>query len=116
MRREPKRRLSEDQKRARRTRFFEERRMGFRAAEIAAREGLTPRRVRQIVREAQFERLLDSKTAAATPETEGLQLLLRRARRLVKTADSATIRALSKIVDRPDRLAPAARLAPASQP
>jgi len=104
-------RLGEDQKRARRARFFKERRSGVRAAGIAAREGLTPRRVRQIVREARVERFHDGKRDAATIETEGLSGLLQRAMRLVATADSRTVRALSKIVDRLDRLVPAAHAA-----
>jgi hypothetical protein len=105
-----KRRLGEDQKRARRARFLDDRRSGVRADEIAAREGLSPRRVREIVREARFERRRDDRTPDAAPlETEGLYQFLQQAGRLVATADSATVRALARVIDRLDRVIPAAR-------
>ena len=47
MRRAPRRRLSEDEKRARRARIFERLREGYEVAEIAKRERLTPQRIRQ---------------------------------------------------------------------
>ena len=106
-----KRRLSGEEKRARRTRIFEDLWLGLRPADIAAREGLTPRRVRQIVVETRRERLEQREADPAALETEGLSELLERAGRLAKTADSATIRALSGIVDRLDRLVPAAHSA-----
>jgi hypothetical protein len=104
-----KRRLSGEEKRARWERAFENICLGMREAEIAAREGLTPRRVRQIVGEARREWLKDRTADFAVCETDWLSELLERAGRLVKTADSATILLLARVVDRLDRLAPAAR-------
>jgi hypothetical protein len=43
-----------------------------------------------------------------TTETEGLFELLQQAKRVVATADLATIRALARSIDRLDRLVPAA--------
>jgi hypothetical protein len=70
---------------------------------------LSPRRVREIVREARFERRRDDRRPDAAPlETEGLYQFLQQAGRLVATADSATIRALARVVDWLDRAVPAA--------
>ena len=107
-RRAPRRRLSEDEKRARRARIFERLRQGYWIAEIAKREGLTPQRIRQIVSEARPERSLAQQADLAAIETEGLKPLLERAARLVVQNDPAAIRALARIVDRLDRLVPAA--------
>ena len=75
-RRAPRRRLSEDEKRARRARIFERLRQGYEVAEIAKREGLTPQRIRQIVSEARQERSEAEQAELATIETEGLKPLL----------------------------------------
>ena len=108
MRRTPRRRLSEDEKRARRARIFARLRHGYEVAEIARREGLTPQRIRQIVSEARRERSEAEQAELAAIETEGLKPLLRRAARLVVQNDATAIRALARLVDRLDRLAPAA--------
>jgi transposase-like protein len=107
-RRATRRRLGEDEKRARRVRIFERLRQGYWIAEIAKREGLTPQRIRQIVSEARHERSEAEQAELATIETEGLKPLLRRAARMVVRNDPPAIRALAKIVDRLDRLVPAA--------
>jgi transposase-like protein len=107
-RRAAKRRLGEDETRARRGRIFERLRQGYWIAEIARREELTPQRIRQIVSEARQERSEAEQAELATIETEGLEPLLRRAARLVVQNDPAAIRALAKVVDRLDRLVPAA--------
>jgi hypothetical protein len=108
MRRAPKRRLGEDEKRARRARIFERLRQGYEVAEIANRERLTPQRIRQIVSAARQERNLAEQAELAAIEAEGLKPLLRRVARMVTEADPAAIRALARIVDRLDRLVPAA--------
>jgi hypothetical protein len=107
-RRATRRRLGEDEKRARRARIFERLRQGYRIAEIAKREELTPQRIRQIVSEARHERSEAEQVELATIETEGLKPLLERAARMVVQNDPAAIRALGRIVDRLDRLVPAA--------
>ncbi len=81
---------------------------GYEVAEIAKREGLTPQRIRQIVSQARRERSEAEQAEFAAIETEGLEPLLKRAARLVVQNDPAAIRALGKLVDRLDRLVPAA--------
>ena len=107
-RRVTRRRLGEDEKGARRARIFERLRQGYWIAEIAKREGRTPQRIRQIVSEARRERSEAEQAELAAIEAEGLKPLLRRAARLVVQNGPAAIRALAKVVDRLDRLVPAA--------
>ena len=107
-RRATRRRLSEDEKGARRARIFERLRQGYEVAEIAKREGLTSQRIRQIVSEARRERSEAEQADLAKIETEGLKSLLIRAARLIVQNDPSAIRTLGKIVDRLDRLVPVA--------
>ena len=107
-RRVTRRRLGADEKGPRRARIFERLRQGHWIAEIARLEGLTPQRIRQIVSEARRERSEAEQAELAAIETEGLKSLLIRAVRLVVQKDPPAIRTLGKIVDRLDRLVPAA--------
>ncbi len=104
----PKRRLGERAKRARRARIFEGLAVGLSFREIAAREGLTERRIRQIVAEAREDRFRDDEALRATIGTQGFPALLRCPKILVADGDAATLRFIATLVDRLDRLVPAA--------
>ena len=103
-----KRQLREREKRARRARIFEGLAVGFSFREIAAREGLTERRIRQIVAEARQDRRHDDEALRATIGTQGFPALLRCAKMLAADGDAATLRFIATLVDRIDRLFPAA--------
>ena len=97
------RRLSEDQMRARRERIFARLRRGAGYAEIAAEEGLTARRIRQIVSEARRERELREKADFEAIETGGLPALLRCAGHMVANGDRVAIRFMLDFVERIER-------------
>ena len=70
-----KRRLREREKRARRARILEGLAVDLSFREIAAREGLTERRIRQIVAEARQDRFRDDEALRATVGTQGFPAL-----------------------------------------
>jgi len=80
---------------------------GSSIAEIAAKERLTPRRIRQIVSEAPRDRALDDAAPAMLYAT-AFPDFLRYARRLIAVGDPVACRFMAKLVDRLDRLVPAA--------
>jgi hypothetical protein len=99
----PKRRLNAIARVQRRARIFARLREGFAYDEIARDEGLTPERVRQIVREALERRLTDEEADHAKLQLSRLQPAMRVASAAVGEGDVAAIAPLLKVLERLDR-------------
>jgi hypothetical protein len=92
----PKRRLDARGRVLRRGRIFARLREGWAYDEIAREEGLTPERIRQIVREALERRIVDDETDHAKLQLARLQPAMRIAGEAVADGDVRAIAPLLK--------------------
>jgi len=92
----------------RRARIFARVREGWPYAEIATEEGLTSRRIRQIVSETLQKRVVDTATDHAMLQLARLEPALRLAAEAVMSGDVTAIRYYLKLLDQTDRYQPAA--------
>jgi hypothetical protein len=99
----PTQRLKAHRRDLRRARIFGRLREGWAYDEIARDEGLTAERVRQIVREALKNRLLDEETDHAKLQLARLQPAMRIAGEAVADGHIKAIAPLIKVLDRLDR-------------
>jgi hypothetical protein len=98
-----KRRLDARGRVLRRGRIFARLREGWAYDEIAREEGLTPERIRQIVREALERRIVDDETDHAKLQLARLAPSMRIASEAVADGDVRAIAPLLKVLDRLDR-------------
>jgi len=103
------RRLSERAKRARWARIFGRLALGSSIREIAAREGLTPRRIHQIVGEARQDRRLCDRLIDVVMMAEDFPALVMRAGVMAEGGDAAALGFLHGLAERLERRAKAAR-------
>jgi hypothetical protein len=104
----PKRRPNEHMRELRRARIFARLREGWPYAEIAREEGLTDRRIRQIVSETLKKRVVDEPTDHAMLQLARLEPALRLAAEAVVSGDIKAIRYYLKLLDQLDRYRPTA--------
>ena len=93
----------------RRGRIFARLREGWAYDEIAAHERLTAERVRQIVRKALAERIIDEEAEHAKLQLTRLQPAMRLAGEAIAEGDVKAIAPLMKVLDRLDRYQRAAK-------
>jgi hypothetical protein len=103
-----KRRPNAHLRELRRARIFARLREGWPYAEIAREEGLTDRRIRQIVSETLKKRVVDDSADHALLQLARLEPALRLAAGAVADGDLQAIRYYLKLLDRLDRYRPAA--------
>jgi predicted transcriptional regulator len=99
----PKRRLNAHGRELRRARILARTREGMAYDEIAHDEGLTPERIRQIVRETLDQRLPDEDTDHAKLQLSRLQPAMRITAAAVEKGDVSAVSPLLKVLDRLDR-------------
>jgi hypothetical protein len=92
----------------RRARIFTRLREGWPCTEIAREEGLTSRRIRQIVSETLKKRIVDPPTDHAVLQLARFEPALRLAAGAVANGDVRSIRYYLKLLDELDRYQPAA--------